>query len=174
MNVTIKPLEPDRFAEMAAWLSDPAIHRWLTAEWRGRTVTPSVIAMALRNRRNLLYQFETEGVIRGLVAFSEFEPRDRSAMVWYLLGDQRLAGKGVTTEAVRLLCATGFGELQLASIWAMVLAPNSASMRLLQKLGFCPAGVLRQVERVEDVQVDRHYFDLLPSDLRRGPGGALA
>ena len=80
-----------------------------------------------------------------------------------------LAGLGVTTAAVSEMCRIGFSELQLASIWAMVLTPNAASARILEKVGFRPAGKLRQVERVDEEQVDRLYFDLLPGERRAVP-----
>jgi RimJ/RimL family protein N-acetyltransferase len=168
-RVTIAPLERKNFALVASWLSDPATNRLLTAEWRNRAVDATVIAIAVRNRKNLLYQIACQDSICGLVAFSELEARDRSAMIWYALGDRSLAGRGVTTAAVSEMCRIGFAELGLASIWAMVLAPNGASVRLLEKVGFRPAGRLRQVERVEEEQLDRLYFDLLPGERSAGP-----
>jgi RimJ/RimL family protein N-acetyltransferase len=167
--VTIAPLERENFARIASWLSDPATNRLLTAEWRNRAVDATVIAIAVRNKKNLLYQVSCGDSLCGLVAFSELEPRDRSAMIWYALGDRAFAGRGVTTTAVSEMCRVGFGQLQLASIWAMVLTPNAASVRVLEKVGFRPAGRLRQVERVDEEPLDRLYFDLLPGERNDAP-----
>jgi RimJ/RimL family protein N-acetyltransferase len=165
-EVTVRELAPDAFATVAQWLSDPELNRFLTAQWRGRKVDATTIAVAVRNKSNRLHLVEHAGVPCGLVAFSQFEQADNSAMVWYVLGDRSLDGRGVTTRAVHELCRRGFAEMGLACIWAMVLAPNAASMRVLEKVGFKPAGVMRRVECVEGAQVDRHHFDLLPEELR--------
>ena len=167
-TVTIRKLEREHLGTVAAWLSDPATNRLLTAEWRGRTIDATVLAIALRNRRNVFYQVEHDGRVCGLVAFSDFEPTDRVAMIWYVLGDRSLAGRGVTTAAVRQMCDVGFRELGLASIWAMVFAPNLASLRVLRKAGFQDAGCIRQSERIDGAQVDRMLFDLLPGELTGG------
>jgi RimJ/RimL family protein N-acetyltransferase len=167
--VSIRKLTPDDFALVASWLSDPQTNRLLTAEWRGRRVDPTVLAVAVRNRKNLFYVVESAGRSCGLVAFSEYETRDRAAMVWYVLGDRSLGGRGITTDAVRRLCSVGFSDLGLESIWAQVLSSNPASMRVLEKVGFKDAGRLRRLERVEDRQVDRHLYDLLPAEMLADP-----
>ena len=53
-------------------------------------------------------------------------------------------GKGITTEAVRQMCAYIFKNTDIVRIFAEPYAHNSASCRVLEKAGFQFEGVLRQ------------------------------
>jgi RimJ/RimL family protein N-acetyltransferase len=45
-------------------------------------------------------------------------------------------GKGITTDAVRVLTGYGFDELRLVRIFARVFEWNAASARVLEKAGY--------------------------------------
>ena len=53
-------------------------------------------------------------------------------------------GRGIMTEAVRRFCGTAFAETDICRIQAEVFAPNAASLRVLEKCGFCREGVKRR------------------------------
>src|SRR5215831_375666 len=97
---TIEPLLPQHFEQVAGWLSRPEINKWLSGDWRDRPATPSILAITVRNRRNQLYLVRNGSVSCGLVGLAEIDPADRIAMVWYLLGDEQLKGRGIISEAV--------------------------------------------------------------------------
>ncbi len=161
----IQPLAPEEFGLVAGWLSDPAVNRWLTSDWRGRLVETGLLAAASRNRRNRLFMVREENQPAGLVALGELDAADRCAMVWYVLGERSLAGKGVTSRAVGLLCRQAFGELGLASLFAWIVETNTPSRRVLERNGFRRIGAMRSAACFEGRQLDRVYFDLLPGDL---------
>jgi ribosomal-protein-alanine N-acetyltransferase len=162
--VTIEPLEAAQFEAAAGWLATPAINQWLTGEWRSADVNAPLIAIAVRNRRNRFFVIRHEGEPVGLVALSNIEELDRTAMIWYALGRQDLGGKGIATTAVKLLSALAFTEMRFASVYAWVMEGNGASRRVLEKAGFSQAGRLRRASTFLGAQVDRIYFDLLPAD----------
>jgi RimJ/RimL family protein N-acetyltransferase len=157
---TIEPLAPDQFPLAAGWLSDPAINRWLTSEWRGRQVDTKILAIAVRNQKNRLYLVRDNGTPVGLVGLSDIDRDDRCAMVWYLLGERASGGKGLATAAVGLACRAATAELSLSCIYAWIMEPNTASRRVLEKNGFREAGRLRRATTVDGRPVDRIYFDL--------------
>ena len=157
--ITIDELSPQDFDLVAGWLARPETNRWLTAEWRGRRVDATVLAMVARNKRNQLFIVRNEGQACGLVALADIDPVDRVAMVWYVLGDQTLGGKGITSEAVRQASHFAFSKLNLACVYAWVMEDNVASGKVLAKAGFREAGRLRAATRSGDNQVARIYFD---------------
>jgi hypothetical protein len=69
--VTLRKAVPEDFAQIAQWLSNREISRWLSSEWRNRDVTPSTIAILVRNQRNAVYLISNDGVPCGMAAFSE-------------------------------------------------------------------------------------------------------
>jgi len=162
--VTLDPLPADEFDRVAAWLAEPGVNQWLTGEWRDRTVNATVVAVAVRNRRNRFFLVRNDTEAVGLVALSDIEPADRTAMVWYALGRGDLGGKGITTRAVSELVRIAFGEMRLKSLYAWVMDGNLASKKVLQKAGFREAGRIRSASSFNGRQVDRVYFDQVPSD----------
>ena len=144
--------------------SVPSINQWLTGEWRNGEPNARLIAAAVRNHRNRFFLMRHEGTAAGLVALSNIEEFDKTAMIWYALGRQDLGGRGVSTEAVKQLARLVFTEMELASLYAWVMDVNVASRRVLQKAGFKEAGRLRDASSYEGRQVDRLYFDRIASD----------
>ena len=65
-----------------------------------------------------------------------------SAEVGYWLGEA-CWGRGIATEALVLFTRHAFGELGLLRLFALPLADNAASIRVLQKAGFREEGILR-------------------------------
>ena len=173
-SVEIEPLSSTDFEAVAGWLATPAINRWLTPEWRERPANAVVLAIAVRNRRNRFFLVRYNGEPCGLVALSDIDRVDRTAMVWYALGQPQLSGKGITSEALRQLIRVGFDELELRSLHAWAMAQNQASIRILRKTGFREAGRLRQSACLDGEQTDRIYFDLISTEWRTSAGNGSA
>lgn len=163
-SIAIEPLTAPSFEVVAAWLATPALNRWLTADWREREATSTVLAIATRQRRNRFFLVRHHAEPCGLVALSDLDPIDKTAMVWYLLGDRRFEGRGITTAAVNQLVSLSFNELGLRSLYAWAMEPNEASIRVLKKTGFREAGRLRQSACLDQTQTDRIYFDLVATE----------
>lgn len=162
--VTLRKAVPEDFAQIAQWLSNREINCWLSSEWRNRDVTPSTIAILARNPRNAVYLMLHNEKPCGMVALSEIDTTDKTANLWYLLGDSSLKGKGITTEAIRQFVRLAFNEFPLHALSAWAMENNVASQRVLAKAGFKTVGRLRQSATFQEQPIDRIFFDLLPSD----------
>ena len=125
--------------------------RWIAARiawWsQGRGVT---LAIARR---------QTPGELLGSVSLRRFA-RDRRAELGYWLGIDAW-GAGYATEAASALVDFGFGELELARIYAQVLEGNAASCRVLDKLGMIHEGLRRRHVRKGKRLVDVDLYGLL-------------
>lgn len=66
----------------------------------------------------------------------------RDGEIGYLLLTEYWS-RGIMTEAVRLMCAEAFSELDIIRITGLVYAPNLASQRVLEKNGFVREGLQR-------------------------------
>lgn len=162
---TIEELIPEHFELVSCWLSNPDINRWLTAEWRGRIVTPTLMAMVLRNKRNRIFLVRHDDQPCGLTGLSDIDTADATAMVWYVLGEHALSRRGITTNALKQLARLSFNQMGLASLYAWIMEDNGPSERILQKAGFRKAGRIRAAASSGGCQVDRIYFDLVASEM---------
>ncbi len=83
-----------------------------------------------------------DGVI-GTGGFSRWNLPDRYATIGYDLA-QSAWEHGIMTEAVGAMVRFGFERLDLNRIEAETMLDNSASIRVLEKLGFQQEGIVRQ------------------------------
>jgi RimJ/RimL family protein N-acetyltransferase len=161
---TLTPLTSDHFETVARWLSTPGVNRLLSADWRDKEVTATVMAIAARNRQNRFFLIQHEGNSCGLVALSDMVIADKSAMAWYLMGEEQLRGKGITADAVRQLIRLAFMEMGLECIFAWTVEGNTESLRLLKAVGFREVGRIRRSACIAGQQLDKLYFDIIRSD----------
>jgi len=85
----------------------------------------------------------------------------KTASLGYWLGEA-FWGKGIMTEAVRLITAYVFGNFNIIRIQATVNGNNPASMRVLEKAGFVKEGVLKNAILKNGEIMDEHIYALLP------------
>ncbi|MBM6616608.1 GNAT family N-acetyltransferase [Bacillus suaedaesalsae] len=89
-------------------------------------------------------------------------PRQTS-MIGYYIG-QQYNGKGYMTEALKLALRFGFENLKLHRITAGVNPENSASLRVLEKVGFRREGYERKSLLVHNEWTDVVLFAMLAED----------
>ena len=77
-------------------------------------------------------------------------------------------GKGYATEAARGALAFGFQMLGLHRIYAHHFAGNTASQRVLEKIGMRHEGRFRQHIRKWDNYIDVENYGLLAEEFRKG------
>jgi len=71
-------------------------------------------------------------------------------------------GKGIMTEAVKLIANYAFTHLDIICIQANTLGSNVASMRVLEKAGFVKQGILPKSVIKDGEIFDEHLFTLHP------------
>ena len=84
---------------------------------------------------------EEEGLTMGCIDLFDFDPRNRrAALGMYIAPEYR--GKGVGTEALRLLEEYAFGFLHLRVLYAVIATNNIACTALYRNAGYTPSSVL--------------------------------
>lgn len=78
----------------------------------------------------------------GTCGYHKWEKRYCRAEIGYDLAPAAW-GQGYMTEALRIVIQHGFARMGLNRIEALVYVANERSLRLLQRLGFKPEGILR-------------------------------
>lgn len=87
-----------------------------------------------------------------------YAPRDiyRSWEFRILIGAPDYVGKGIGTEATRMVVDWGFRRLNAHRIWLGVNAENLGAIRCYEKVGFKREGTLR-----EEIFCNGHYVDAI-------------
>lgn len=99
-----------------------------------------------------------EGVVRQLLAVR----LDRAELGYWVAHEHH--GRGLMTEAAGAATAFAFARLALHKVIVRALAANSASLRVIEKLGFTRVGVARSDVWRDAAWHDHVAFEMLVDD----------
>jgi len=149
---------PEDAERIARWLSDPDITRYLTSNLRGGTMTGQLVQMGLRRRDQAWFVFgEGENAAPlGLVALDSIDAGDGVANLWFVLGEQVVQRRGLTSRAIDALCRDNPLGLTVATAWAA--EPNVASLKCLARAGFGEVGRISEAVALPEGRAARVLF----------------
>jgi len=102
----------------------------------------------------------------GTVGLNNLKVEGKKAEVGYELHPSYWS-RGLTSEAVMAVLRYSFDDLDLYRIGAVTYPQNTASTRLLEKLGFAKEGLLRGYLYQNQQNHDAFIFSLLQSDWKK-------
>lgn len=111
---------------------------------------------------------QTREIIGG-ISLKQIHTRDRSTEIGYWLA-RKFWGRGIGSEAVRLILEFCFKQLGLHRVYAVTHAKNLGSSRVLTKNGFVREGVLRKAGKIGGRWQDMYTFGILRSEYRKSAG----
>ncbi|MFS4468130.1 GNAT family N-acetyltransferase [Maribacter sp. 2210JD10-5] len=124
-----------------------------TAVWEiSGTLTPyskNVLQLYLENAHRDIFDVkqlrlvvcDLAGKTLGLIDLFDFDPIHKRAGMGIIISNEADRNKGIGAEAIQLLCDYAFEALELHQIYANILAENSRSIHLFEKLGFQQVGI---------------------------------
>ena len=158
---------PAMFELAAGWLARKENRDWLDFGIGHQPVTPAILALMARRDTHFLraYTSDRSDTPIGMVGLSSVDAVFRTATFWGVSGDKSFASRGYSTLASSKLMSLAFRELGLHSVntWAV---EGNPSVRIITRIGFRPAGRLRQCHCIDGRPHDRLLFDLLAAEHR--------
>jgi aminoglycoside 6'-N-acetyltransferase len=161
--VTLRTATPADVERLAAIRSTPEVRaRWagddLAEEVRESIDDPDLHYLAI----------EVDGTVVGAIQWSEEDdPMYRHAGIDLFI-DPAFYGRGIGEDAVRTLCIHLVDDVGHHRLVIDPAADNLAAVRVYEKVGFRPVGVLRNYERGPDGSWhDGLLMDLLADELVR-------
>ena len=118
------------------------------------------LPFAVRVEGRLAGQVTLDNIVRGAM---------RGGHLGYWI-DRRVAGQGMASLAVALVCDHAFGAVGLHRVEADIRPENLPSRRLVERLGFQREGLLRRYLDIDGDWRDHFAYALLAEDL---PGSVL-
>ncbi|MGW3284712.1 GNAT family N-acetyltransferase [Streptomyces sp. NPDC001002] len=112
------------------------------------------------DRLDLAVTDPTTGELLGEVVLYEWDPAARSCTFRTLIGP-RGRGRGIGTEATRLIVGHGFEQLGLHRVELEVYGTNHRAIRVYEKVGFVVEGVRREASLRDGEWVDAILMGLL-------------
>jgi [ribosomal protein S5]-alanine N-acetyltransferase len=101
---------------------------------------------------------EYEGVFVGNIGIRpESGWREHLGEIGYWIGEEYW-GNGIATAALSQMTEYGFNTRQFRKLYATALAPNIASMRVLEKCGYTREAILKDEVQKGGAFFDVHHF----------------
>ena len=139
----------------------PAAFRAMRRASARRARTGVSVPLAVRVDGRLAGQVTIDNIVRGAM---------RSGHLGYWI-DRAVAGRGMASLAVALVCDHAFGPVGLHRLQADIRPENLRSQRLVERLGFRREGLLRRYLDIDGDWRDHVSYALLVED---SPGGVLS
>ena len=140
---------------------DPAAYRAMRRAASQRARLGMSLPFALHYEGRLAGQVTVDNIVRGAL---------RSGHLGYWV-DSAVAGRGIASLAVALVCDHAFGPVGLHRLQADIRPENRPSRRLVERLGFRQEGLFRSYLDIDGGWRDHLAYALLVED---APGGVLA
>ncbi|MGY1649797.1 GNAT family N-acetyltransferase [Geodermatophilus sp. SYSU D01119] len=164
----LRPWEP---SAPVAWSvrHTPAAYRAMRRSVLRRARAGTSMPFAVRVEGRLAGQVTVDNIVRGAL---------RSGSLGYWI-DRAVAGRGLASLAVALVCDHAFGPGELHRLQADIRPENRPSQALVERLGFAREGLLRRYLDIDGDWRDHLSYALLAEDapagvlstwLARGPG----
>lgn len=99
---------------------------------------------------------KTDGTAVGSVYIRDIDQVHHKGEYGIFIGEEAARGRGIGTQAARLMIEYGFQTLGLHRIYLRALADNEQAVRSYEKAGFVKEGYLK-----EDVCINGWYVDIV-------------
>ena len=144
-------MEESDLPSFVEWLADGEVTRWLAEMSAPPTLEEEYEWYERRRSDPDSLMWAIEMVDGRLVGSTELrlEPARRKAEFGIVIGDKGSWNGGLGTEALRLVLAYAFGELELNRVELTTAEENERAIRSYEKVGFAREGLKRQ-DRVVD------------------------
>ncbi len=112
------------------------------------------------NYKDISFAIEVNGFLGGCISLSlKNDVNKLNGELGFWIGEP-FWGKGIATEAVRLIIKKGFSEYYLHRVYASVFSFNIASARVLEKAGFRKEAVLKEAVIKNNKITDEYIYAL--------------
>lgn len=166
-RVCLGPRRKDLIPTYLRWVNDPEVNCYLTMwgaalsledeeKWYESTGGP--------NDRMLTVYAREDMVPIGNTGLHGIDFRNGTAELGIMLGAREYWGRGMGTEATRLMLDFGFTGLGLHCIQLRALATNERAIRCYEKAGFRTAGRVREFMKIGSQRFDYILMDVLASE----------
>ena len=168
MIVTIRKFERTDIPKKVEWINNPANNQFLhydipleitkTQEWFDKN-------LGRTDRFDAV--IEADGVPCGTIGLLSIDRKNSKAEYYIAMGETELKGKGVSTQASKLILDYAFSELGLNRVYLFTETENIAAQKLFEKVGFVKEGRLKNDIVSHGRFVDRFAYGICNEDYQK-------
>ena len=162
--VAIRPITREDTPNIISWRNNPRVlHNFIDQNPLDEETHLSWLDNYVDKGKTAQFIICANGADVGSVYLRDICHIHKKAEFGIFIGDDAYTGKGIGTEAARLIIDYGFMELGMNKIFLRVLAENVSAIRSYEKSGFVPEGCF-----VEDVYLNGFFHDVVFMAILKG------
>lgn len=167
-RIYLSPVDSEEVESYLKWMNDEAV-----------AVPFGVYSKVVSSRKDLKWIYEPNSDMQryaivlldsdrliGSISLHNIDHLHRNAFIGIFIGDEEQRGKGLGTEAIRLILKYGFKTLNLHNIMLTVHADNLAGIACYKKAGFKEVGRLPEWTFKDGKYVDKLYMSILEHEFK--------
>jgi diamine N-acetyltransferase len=166
-KISLRALEPEDLELLYEWENNDSY--WVISN----TVTPFskfTLKRYLKHSHKNIYEtgqlrlmieLVEEKKTIGAIDLFDFDPFHKRAGIGILIADETQRRKGYASMALKCLIQYCFTTLQLHQLYCNILANNTESIDLFEKLGFARIGIKKDWVQTADGYLDEYMFQLI-------------
>jgi RimJ/RimL family protein N-acetyltransferase len=168
-KIRLRPLKKEDLSNRVRWFNDPDINKTLfleenlqldkTLEWFDRVKNDD-------SRMDFAID-SMDGEPIGVAGLANINRTHRTAECYCIIGQRKFWGKGIGTEAHRIMFEWAFDKLGIEKIWADINPENIAILKVVERLGFKSEGLLRKDRIIGGRRVDVLRIGLLREEFKK-------
>jgi RimJ/RimL family protein N-acetyltransferase len=156
-GIYIRPIALSDVTERyLSWMNDPEVNQYLESRFYPQTLESirEFVQSKIGSDRDHLFAICKQDDDRhvGNIKVGPIDFHHRCAELGLLVGDKSEWGKGVASEAIRLVTQFSFEELKLNKLRAGAYAPNQGSIAAFLRCGFTQEGRFKNYFSIGDDQ----------------------
>ena len=146
-RVRLRPMEEGDTDDVVHMRSEPSVVAQLFGDeppTRESHLRWLAAVRARGDRQEFMIVDRASGRSVGTIGLSQIDRKHQRAEYGVLIGEADARGKGLASEASRLLLDYAFTTLKLNRVYLHVFPENEAAVRLYERVGFEREGLLRR------------------------------
>lgn len=166
-NITIRKFEKKDINNKIRWINDSKNNKYLhydlpleydrTLKWFEKNFNN-------KNRFDAVIEFNNMPV--GLIGLLDIDEKNLKAEYYVVVGEINLKGKGIATEATRLLLEYAFNKLNLNKIYLFTEEENLIAQKCFERVGFKKEGLLKEDLFYNNKKVNRYIYGICKGDYK--------
>jgi len=165
-SLILRPVTPEDVTHTyVAWMNEPEVNKYMETRFREQTreAVESYVGTAIKNPDLHFFAIldPVSGKHIGNIKLA-VNPHHRRGEISLFIGEKDFWGRGLATEAIKMISDHGFNELRLRKITAGCYSNNKGSARAFEKAGFSREAVLSKEYLCSGRPVDRWCYCRFP------------
>lgn len=169
--VKLTPLAPEDLDTLFQWINDPELvaynARFEPVSWEDHLRWYNSLS-SREDLRIFAIRKRADARLIGTCQLRNIDLGHRTAELVIRIGERSCWGRGLGTQALRLLLQHAFDELGLMRVGLFVFADNLRALRTYEKVGFVQEGRLRQAVEIGDQRKDLLVMGVLRDEFCKG------